>query len=192
MDNQLSFINNRSKIAPQKFALYVSFVSLVMLFAALTSAYVVRQAGGNWLEFALPSTFFYSTGVLVASSVTIQLSYYYFKNGNPFLYRSLLSVSFILGLVFLMLQYQGWLQLERIGVILTGNPAGSFVYVISGLHAAHILGGLAAISVAMLHAFLLPYKVNRVRLLRFELTIQYWHFVDILWIYLLIFLILQR
>ncbi|MEM0993110.1 MAG: cytochrome c oxidase subunit 3 [Bacteroidota bacterium] len=182
---------SRSKIPSKKFALYVGCASIMMMFAAFTSAYVVRQAAGNWLEFRLPNIFWYNTLVLVASSVTLHLSYTNFKKGNTALYRGLAMVTFFLGAAFIALQYQGWLALEGIGVELTGNPSGSFVYVISGVHVAHILGGLAVLTVAMLHAFLLPHKVTEARKLRFELTLTYWHFVDFLWIYLIVFFTLQ-
>ncbi len=180
-----------SKIHPQKFALWAGCASIVMLFAALTSAYIVRKAAGNWLEFKLPVQFFYNTLVIIISSITLQASYYFFKKGNAQLYRGLLVVSFLLALVFLGMQYSGWLSMESIGVELAGNPSGSFVYVISGLHAAHLLGGIAAIIVALVHAFILKYKVTNQRKLRFELTLTYWHFMGILWIYLLLFFILQ-
>ncbi|MEM1218669.1 MAG: cytochrome c oxidase subunit 3 [Bacteroidota bacterium] len=180
----------RSKIHPKKFALWIACASMMMLFAAFTSAYVVRQAAGNWLEFQLPSLFFYSTVVILLSSLTLHGSYFSFKQGNVGLYRGLLILSLILGLGFVVLQYMGWNQLNAIGVPLDGNPAGSFVYVISGVHAAHVLGGIAAISLALLHAFILPYKVTERRKLRFELTLTYWHFVDFLWVYLLGFFLL--
>ena len=180
-----------SKIHPQKFALWAGCASIVMLFAALTSAYIVRKGAGNWLEFKLPVQFFYNTLVIIISSITLQASYYFFKKGNAQLYRGLLVVSFLLGLVFLGMQYSGWLAMESIGVELAGNPSGSFVYVISGLHAAHLLGGIAAMIVALVHAFILKFKVTNQRKLRFELTLTYWHFMGILWIYLLLFFILQ-
>jgi len=180
-----------SRIHPQLFALIAACASIVMLFAALTSAYIVRKAAGNWLEFKLPMQFFYNTIVIIVSSISLQASYYYFKKGNPTLYRGLLVVSFLLGLVFLGMQYDGWLAMESIGVELTGNPSGSFIYVISGLHAAHLLGGIAAIIVAMVHAFVLKYKVTNQRKLRFVLTLTYWHFMGLLWIYLLLFFVLQ-
>ena len=180
-----------SKIHPHKFALWAGCASIVMLFAALTSAYIVRKAAGNWLEFKLPVQFFYNTLVIIGSSITLQASYYFFKKGNANLYRGLLVVSFILGMIFLGMQYSGWLAMESIGVELAGNPSGSFVYVISGLHAAHLLGGIAAMIVALVHAFVLKYKVTNQRKLRFEMTLTYWHFMGILWIYLLLFFVLQ-
>lgn len=181
----------RNKIHPKKFALWVGCASIMMMFAAFTSAYIVRQAAGNWLEFRLPDIFFVSTAIILLSSLTLHGSYLAFKRGNSALYRGLLAGTLILGLAFLVLQYQGWQAMTAIGVELTTNPSGSFVYVISGVHAAHILGGIAALSVALLHAFGLPFKVTKGRKLRFELTLTYWHFVDFLWVYLLLFFTLQ-
>ncbi len=182
----------RSRIDSRKFALLVACASIMMMFAAFTSAYIVRQAAGNWLEFRLPDVFYVSTVVLLLSSIALHASYTAFRQEREKAYQLFLATAFIFGLAFLVLQYQGWLALQDIGVGLTTNPSGSFVYVISGVHAAHILGGLAVLAVAMLHAFVLPFKVTKGRKLRFELTSIYWHFVDFLWIYLLIFLILQR
>ena len=182
---------SRSKIHPKKFSVLVACASIMMMFAAFTSAYIVRQAAGNWLEFRLPSVFYISTIVILLSSVAVHASYLSFKKGNAQMYKMLLVVSFVLGLAFIVLQYQGWMALQAIGVELTTNPSGSFVYVISGVHAAHVLGGIAALLVAMLHAFTLPYKPTPQRKLRFEMTLIYWHFVDLLWIYLLFFFTMQ-
>jgi len=185
-------VYSRNKIHPQKFALLVSCASVVMLFAALTSAYVVRQAAGNWLEFPMPVLFLYSTLILVISSFTLHFSYKGFLASNVKSYKYLLLLTFVLGILFIFLQYKGWMALVAMGVELGTNPSGSFLYVLSGLHAAHILGGLAAVFVAILHAFILPYEVSAKRKLRFEMTQIYWHFVDVLWIYLIVFLWLQQ
>ncbi|MBV6655848.1 MAG: cytochrome c oxidase subunit 3 [Mameliella sp.] len=182
----------RSKIHPKKFALGVACASILMMFAAFTSAYIVRQAAGNWLEFRLPDIFYINTLVMLLSSVAIHGSYLAFKRGKTQAYRVLLVITLILGLAFLALQYQGWLALTSIGVELTTNPSGSFVYMISGVHAAHILGGIAALIVALIHAYALPHKVTAARKLRFEMTLIYWHFVDFLWVYLLVFFTLQQ
>lgn len=187
-------VNNtlgRNKIHPKKFALWVACGSIMMMFAALTSAYIVRRAGGNWLEFQLPSIFFYNTITILASSLTLHLSYRAFKQGNSAMYKGLLLVTLALGLLFVGLQYEGWTQMEAMGVPLRLNPSGDFIYVISAIHAAHVLGGIAALTVASLHAFTLPNKVTPARKLRFQLTFSYWHFVDFLWLYLLVFLLLQ-
>ncbi|MCB0607283.1 MAG: cytochrome c oxidase subunit 3 [Lewinellaceae bacterium] len=183
--------NTRNKIHPHKFALWAACAGIVMMFASLTSAYLVRQAAGNWLEFRLPEIFFASTGAIVASSLTLHGSYLAFMRGNAGLYRGLMVATVILGLAFLVLQYEGWQALVDIGVPLKTNPSGDFIYVISGLHAAHVLGGIGVLTVALLHAFMLEYKVTPNRKVRFELTLTYWHFVDALWVYLLVFFILS-
>ncbi|PHN05008.1 cytochrome c oxidase subunit 3 [Flavilitoribacter nigricans] len=187
-------VNNtlgRNKIHPKKFALWVACGSIMMMFAALTSAYIVRRAGGNWLEFQLPAIFTYNTITILASSLSLHLSYRAFLRGNSAAYKGLLLVTLALGLLFVGLQYEGWTQLEAMGVPLRLNPSGDFIYVISAVHAAHVLGGIATLIVASLHAFTLPNKVTPARKLRFQLTFTYWHFVDFLWLYLLVFLMQQ-
>lgn len=191
MARPVEYENTRSKIHPKKFMLWVAIGSLCMMFAAFTSFYLVRQASGNWLEFELPSAFYTSTVVIILSSVTLHLSYWFFKKMNTLMYRSLLFLTLILGCAFIGLQYQGWLALNEMGVYLDGNASGATVIVISALHAAHVLGGIGALILANIHAFVLPHKVTNVRKLRFELTFTYWHFVDILWIYLLFFFVTQ-
>lgn len=181
----------RNRIHPKKFALWVACSSILMMFAAFTSAYIVRKAAGNWLEFQMPNLFFISTAVILLSSATLQSAYSAFNRGNERLYKVLLGGTFLLGIAFLILQYQGWVSLQEIGVPLRTNPSGDFIYVISGVHAAHIIGGLGVLSVAMIHAFSLPFNPTPARKLRFELTLTYWHFVDFLWVYLIVFFILQ-
>ena len=182
---------NRSKINPLKLTLWVGIGSIIMMFAAFTSAFVVRRSAGNWYEFELPSLFFLNTFVLILSSVTLHYSYQAFKSGNEKRYKALLITTFILGIAFVLLQYMGWEQMTAIGATFTVNPSSSFVYLISGVHAAHVLGGIAALVTAMIHAFLLPFKPTLRRVQRYELVLQYWHFVDILWVYLVIFFALN-
>lgn len=182
---------NQSKINPQKVALWIAIASMVMVFGAFTSAYIVRRAAGNWLEFKLPDVFFVSTAVILLSSITLHLSYSGFKAGNEKRYKVMMIATALLGLAFVVLQYKGWEALNEIGATFTVNPSSSFIYVISGLHAAHVLGGIAALGVALVHAFILPYKPTLRRRQRFELVVQYWHFVDLLWVYLIIFFMLN-
>lgn len=182
---------NRSKIHQHKFALWVGIASIIMMFGAFTSAYIVRRNSGNWFEFKLPDIFMLNTAVIVLSSITIHLSYKAFLRGAEKQYKGFLMATFLLGIAFVILQYKGWEALTAIGAGFTTNPSSSFVYVISGLHVAHVLGGLAALTVAMTHAFVLPYKPTPRRKLRFELVVQYWHFVDILWVYLMVFFMVQ-
>ena len=182
----------RNRIHPHVFALYASMASILMMFAAFTSAYVVRQAVGNWQEYSVPDIFYFSTAILLTSSVTLHLAYRGYKNSQRLRYQGLLVVTLLLGCVFIVLQYFGWQDLYQIGVPLDGNPSGSFFYVISGVHAAHVLGGLAAIVVALYHALSLPFQVTDKRRNRFVLVVRYWHFVDILWLYLFVFILLSQ
>lgn len=181
----------QNKIHSHKLALWVGIATIIMMFGAFTSAYIVRRAAGNWYEFKLPDIFLFNTLVILASSVTLHFAFQAFKKGMEKPYKVLLFATFILGIAFVVLQYQGWKALTAMGATFTANPSTSFVYVISGVHAAHVLGGVAALVVAMIHGFYLPFKPTFRRKLRFELVVNYWHFVDILWVYLVVFFILQ-
>lgn len=182
----------RNRIHPQIFALYIAFGSIMMMFGALTSAYIVKHASGGWLEYTLTNHFYYSTAVLLLSSVTLHTSYSSFKKQKEKPYKLFLIASLILGVAFVVLQYLGWTALFAKGVDFKANISGSFLYLITGLHALHILGGVAGIIVAIIHAFSLPFIVTEKRRIRFQLVLHYWHFVDILWIYLLTFLLLVK
>lgn len=181
----------RNNIHPLKLTLWVGIASIVMMFAAFTSAFVVRRSAGNWYEFKLPDIFFLNTLVLLMSSITLHYSFKAFVGGNEKRYKGLLLATFILGFAFVALQYKGWEAMDAIGATFTANPSSSFIWLISGVHAAHVLGGIAALTVALVFAYQLPYKVTPRRKLRFELVVQYWHFVDILWLYLIIFFALN-
>ncbi|WP_232826427.1 heme-copper oxidase subunit III [Lewinella sp. IMCC34183] len=191
-DQQLAAVTRRSKLHPLKMVMYIGLGSLVMMFIALTSAYIVRRASGNWLEFSIPTIFYVNTLVILVSSLTLHAAYGAFKREAANAYKILLSLSFVLGIAFLVMQYLGWEELAAQGVPLKINPAGDFVYAISWLHALHVVGGLAALAVALVLAFVLKLRRTPARQLRLELTIIYWHFVDVLWIYLIVFLSLQR
>ena len=193
MDQIMSTYQNQpGKINPQKFGLWISMASLIMMFGAFTSAYIVRHAAGNWLEFAIPNIFIASTVVILISSVTLQSSYQSFVKGNALLYRVFLVLTFILGITFLVLQNMGWNQLFELGIDLKINPSASFFYIINWVHAAHIIGGLTTLIVALIHAFTLPFNVTEKRKHRFQLVLQFWHFLGFLWIYLYGFLLLTR
>ncbi len=182
----------RNSVHPLRLALFIACGSILMMFAALTSAYIIRQQAGNWLEFPLPKLFYVSTAALVLSSITLQLSQRAFKRMQAVLFRSLLAATMLLALGFVLLQFEAWQEMYAAGLQLKGNPAPAFVYVLSGAHAAHVLGGIVALVVACIHAFSLPVIPTPRRLLRLQLTLTYWHFMDFLWIYLLLFFALQR
>ena len=182
-------LQQNTKIHPYKMLLWVGLGSIVMMFAGLTSAYIVKKSQANWLEFDLPNLFWFSTLVILVSSFTIQMAVKKAKAGEMAQYRGFLSVTAILGLTFIILQIRGFQALELNNVALTGarsNSAGSFLLVIAGLHLLHLVGGVIAIAVISLKAMAAKSSTNQV--LSVELVASYWHFVDILWIYLFVFL----
>lgn len=189
---EMDVATRRNKVHPKKMALWVALVSLSMMFTALTSAYIVRRAAGNWLEFSIPTIFYWNSLVIVASSLTLHAALKAFKREAEGAFKSLLSVTFILGIAFVVMQYLGWEQLASEGVPLKINPSGDFIYAISGLHALHVIGGIAALAVALVMAFIRKLRVTPARQLRLELTLTYWHFIGALWLYLILFLSLQR
>jgi len=182
-------LEQNTKIHPYKMLLWVGLGSIVMMFAGLTSAYIVKKSQANWLEFDLPNLFWFSTLVILVSSFTIQMAVKKAKAGEMAQYRGFLSVTAILGITFIILQLRGFQALELNNVALTGarsNSAGSFLLVIAGLHLLHLVGGVIAIAVISLKAMAAKSSTNQV--LSVELVANYWHFVDILWIYLFVFL----
>ena len=183
-------MKQRNKIHPHKFTLWVGIGSLLMMFAGLTSAYIVKRNLANWQTYDLPQFFWYSTIVILISSVTMYLAQKAFKQREMKKYRSLLIVTLVLGVLFIVFQVLGFQQLYAKEVTLTANVSYSFMYVIVGIHAAHVLGGFIALLVLFAKAF--SKKIRIYNSVPVELVSTYWHFVDILWIYLLIFLIMIR
>jgi len=183
-------MEQRKKIHPHKFTLWVAIASISMMFAGVTSAYIVKKDQANWLSFNLPMAFWYSTAVIILSSVTIMLAQRRFKNREMAAYRRLITVTFFLGLLFVALQIIGFLALAKEGLTLQKNVSVSFLYVIVGLHAVHVIGGLTALMVMFAKAY--SKSVRNYNSVPVEVMATYWHFVDFLWIYLLIFLLMIR
>ena len=200
-----SVIQQKKKIHPHKFALWVAMGSISMMFAGLTSGYVVRQAEGNWRNYHLPSLFYVSTFVIAFSSLTFILGLKAFKARQIPKFRLFILTTLILGIAFGALQWAGFYQLyhqsqqvvisglktnEYSPVKLNGNPSGSFLFVIAGLHLAHIAGGVIALLVVFLRSFRTRVKVYNATGL--EIVGGYWHFVDLLWLYLFVFFLVNQ
>lgn len=177
-------------VHPKKFLTWMFITSIVMLFAALTSAYIVRQSEGNWLDFQLPSIFYINTLILLVSSLTMHFAVVSAKKDNIEKVKVWLFVTTGLGIIFLIAQIFAWEQLVEINVYFVGNPAGSFVYVLTGLHGFHIVSGLVFLIIVLIRTF--QYKVHSKSLTSIQNLATYWHFLDGLWLYLLIFLLLNR
>lgn len=181
---------HRNKIHPLKFTLWLGIGSILMMFAGLTSAYIVKRNQANWTTFELPVAFWYSTAAIIASSIVLLMASKAFSDRAMSRYRILMACTLGLGIIFIALQVMGFNQLWKTGITLTGNVSFSFLYVIVGLHAAHVIGGIIALIVISLKAF--SKKTRNYSIVPVELISTYWHFVDILWIYLLIFLLMIR
>jgi cytochrome c oxidase subunit III len=177
-------------VNPKVFTMWLFIVSIVMLFAAFTSAYLVRKAEGNWVEFQMPDLFTYSTGVLILSSLSMHYSLFAAKKDQFNALQISISITFVLGLLFLVMQFYGWAQLVEMNVYFVGNPSGSFVYVLSGLHGLHLVSGLVVLIFALVAAFRL--KINAKQLTQIKICATYWHFLDALWLYLFVFLLINN
>jgi len=177
-------------INPKKFILWLFMVSIVMVFAALTSGFIVRQAEGNWIMYEMPSQMLVSTIILLMSSATAQWALSAAKKGALVRTRSGLVITVALGIVFLFTQVWVWSALVDNNVFFVGNPGGSFLYVLMGVHAVHLITGLVYLLVMLVKSF----RVNEVSEIQFQLSLSttYWHFLDGLWIYLYVFLIIYH
>lgn len=169
--------------------LYIGIVSIVMLFAGLTSAYVVRADNGNWLVFHLPSISIVSTAIIVTSSLTLLLAQRAIKKDAYQLTSIGLFLTLLLGIAFFFTQIEAWKQLTAQGIYFVGkyaNASGSFLYLIAAVHLVHMIGGLIALVVSLTKSLLKKYSSTDY--LGIELTAIYWHFLDLLWVYLFLFL----
>lgn len=194
MQKQVTLVQKEPKpivtVNKWKFITWLFIITIIMLFASQTSAYLVRRAEGNWVEFNIPTIFYYSTGVLIISSVFLQLAYLAAKKDNFGRLKAFITISFLTGVIFLIMQYFGWQDLQTQGVYLKGNPSGSFFYILTGLHGFHLITGLFVLLFSLRAA--MSYKINAKALNQIEVSATYWHFLDILWVYLFVFLLFFR
>jgi cytochrome c oxidase subunit 3 len=193
MESELKYIDiveQPISMHPKKFALWLFLVTVLMIFAALTSAYIVRQAEGNWLEYELPEIFWVTSGIVLLSSVSMQAAYFAAKRDNFIGLRIAMVFTMLLGLAFLVGQWYSWVALVDREVFFVGNPAGSFLYVFTGLHALHLISGVIFLIIVLISTF--RYKVHSQALNTLEMATTYWHFLGGLWLYLFLFLLLNH
>ena len=212
------FENNEAEVKrkAQKSLLWFGLVSIVMLFAGLTSAYLVRQGEGKWVEFSIPGTFAISTLIILISSVSMQWAVASAKKGNTGNLKKALLITLLLGVAFAGSQYVAWSQLYHNGIAFTGrvsdiktnfnyipagketvaeagdvgNVAGSFLYVITGLHVLHLIAGILSLFVVFSRASRNKYSAENYN--GVKICAIYWHFLDGLWVYLFLFLLYIR
>ena len=173
---------------PHKFLLWVAMGSLIMMFAGLTSAFIVKSNQVGWKSVTLPSVFWFSTLAIVLSSGSVQLALRCFREREMARYRVWVGVTLVLGILFVVLQWNGFSNLWDQQITFRGSGAGQFLYVIFGLHALHVVGGVVALSMLLAKAFFGRIKIYSS--VPVEIAAMYWHFVDLLWIYLLLFFLL--
>ena len=182
--------DQNKKIHPHKFTLWVGISAIIMMFAGLTSAYIVKRDQPGWTSFTTPVAFYYSTVVMLISSVTIFLAGKSFKERRMVRYRKLVGATTILGLVFILLQILGFRHLWATGTTFHGSGAGQFLYIIAGLHGLHVLGGVIATFTLWLRAG--NTRIRSYNMVPVDVVSTYWHFVDLLWLYLFIFFLLVQ
>lgn len=190
MGTNIRLVENPARplsVHPHKFALWLFIVSIIMIFASLTSAFIVKQGEGSWLDYNLPPMFWFTTAVILVSSALLQWGYFAAKKNEFNKLIILLTFTTLLGLVFLIGQWLSWGQLVSMDVYFVGNPAGSFVYVLTGLHAVHLISGLVFLIVVLVSA--IKHKIHAKNMVRMEMCTTYWHFLGGLWVYLFVFLI---
>lgn len=172
--------------------LWISIASIVMLFAGLTSGYIVRQSEGNWRHFDLPFVFYISTAIILLSSLTMHLTLRSAKNNDFQGVKRFAMITLGLGFGFVFSQFLGWNELVKQGVYFVDKttPSGSFFFVLSGLHLAHLFFGVLALIITTVQA--IRQKYNSDSFEGISLCATYWHFLDGLWIYLFVFLAVYR
>ena len=175
----------------KKFIIWLFVVSSTIMFGGWTSYYIVFSASkGKGHGLILPEMFMYSTGILLLSSVTLFLASRAFKNGNLSAQRILLSITVVLGIAFGFLQVDAWSSMVQTGAFFSNNNAAiSLIYVVSGFHILHIFAGVCIILNALYGTF--KNTAIEKRSYQMEIASIFWHFIDILWIYLYVFLLLN-
>jgi cytochrome c oxidase subunit 3 len=174
---------------PSSTGIWVVLASIAMSFAAFTSALIVRKAGTDWHHLALPPILYINTIVLLASSVSLEVARRqvaaFMRGVNTQVTQPArwLYVTLLLGFLFVAGQYVAWMQLRSQGLYLATNPNSSFFYVLTAIHALHVSGGLGGLLRVIL-------RLNRsiLRKSTLDATSHYWHFMDALWVYLLVLL----
>lgn len=178
----------------KKNMLLFGMISLGMSFAGLTSAYIISKERTDWLtDFEIPQAFYISLAVMILSSIAFIIAKKAVKNGKNAMGMGLLLTTFVLGVVFVYLQFLGFSQIIENGYFFTGSESSittSFIYLVVLLHLAHITAGLICILVVIYNHYKLKYANGKT--LGIELAATFWHFVDILWIYLFLFLYFVR
>jgi cytochrome c oxidase subunit 3 len=173
-----------------KLILLFAMVSMTMMFAGLTSAFVVSKSRVDWLkDFELPSAFYFSTIVILGCSVAFYLAKKAIKKDDQSKTTAFLLTTLILGILFVILQFVGFGQIVENGYYFTGAESSittTFLYIVALMHLLHLVGGVISLLIIIYNHF--KQKYNSSQTLGIELGAMYWHFLDFLWVYLFVFL----
>lgn len=176
---------------PKKFALWIFISTVIMLFAAWTSAFIVKRADIGWVEIALPWHFWANSVMIFLSSITMILSYYAAKRDNLEGLKLFISITVVLGIAFLAGQMLAFNELVKLNEYFTGGAVShSFIYVLTGAHGVHVVSGVVFLVIVLMSAF--RYKVHSKNMNQIEMCATYWHFLGILWLYLFVFLLINK
>lgn len=182
--------NDRAK----KMMLWFGIVSLIMGFAGWTSAYIVSSKRKDWLDnIDLPQAFFISTAIIIISSITYWLAKRAMKQGNQKMTGNWLLVTLVLGITFIILQFVGFSQMLESGYYFTGptsNIKMSYIFLIAFVHIVHVVAGLISLITVIVQFFRKKYSADN--MLGLELGATFWHFLDFLWVYLILFMLFVR
>lgn len=177
---------------PIRTGVWVGLATIAMMFAAFTSAAVVRKGSADdWQHIVLPSILYFNTAILVLSSITLEiarrkvLAYARGENASQIIPLAWLGSTLALGLIFVVGQFVAWSQLKAQGLYLATSPTSSFFYVMTVVHALHVAGGLGGLTRVILKTSGHVFTLRRSTL---DGTAYYWHFMGALWIYLLLLL----
>ncbi len=173
-----------------KMILLFAMVSMFMMFAGLTSAFVVSKSRVDWLkDFELPTAFYYSTVAIIGCSVTFHLAKKAIQKDNKSATTLFLLATLALGALFVVLQFVGFGQIVERGYYFTGSESSittTFLYIVTVVHLIHLAGGVISLLIIIYNHF--KQKYNSTQTLGIELGAMYWHFLDFLWVYLFLFL----
>ncbi|MBA3806072.1 MAG: cytochrome c oxidase subunit 3 [Acidobacteria bacterium] len=180
-----------------RIGMWVALCSITMLFTALTSAYIVRSrlsTANDWQPISVPHMLWLSTALILLSSVTFEASRRLLKRGEDQGYRRWLTATVLLGLGFLLTQWLAWRELVGQGIYLNTNPHSSFFYLLTGVHALHLVGGILMLGYLLARAWRgqSGEQARPPRQDSANAAALYWHFMDGLWVYLFLLLFLWR
>lgn len=183
--------------SPERYriGMWIALASILMLFTALTSAYIVRAGTGNdWRPIAMPRLLWVSTAVILLSSITISIALRALKRKDHPAYKRWLLLTVVLGLGFLATQLLAWRQLVAQQVYVASNPHSSFFYLLTAVHGAHLLGGIFGLDYLLLRSWRKAdnAKSEAKREAAASAVALYWHFMDGLWVFLFLLLFLWR